>query len=467
MEMHEYLDLLTGQIRNKKAGASVAKEIKSHMEDQAQVYMEQGMGQEEALAEAVRQMGNPVEVGIDMDRIHRPRNNWKLLGAMAVLSLVGLLVQYLCIYRFGGDQLAGTGGGHAFMRQCLYTFLGLAGMALLYFFDYSMFSRYGGGIGFLFLAAIALACILGFARKANGGHSYLKPIMYLFIPVYSGILYRYRGRGYACIAGSLLWLFAAAWVGFGVIGGGISITLDVMFVCCLMFTAALIKNWYQVKHRWLPLSGLGIMSLLLGVLSFVNMAPYQYRRIMAYLNPRAYAKEGSFVTLKVREMISQLKPIGGMQGRGYGLSETPAHVLPWGQSDFVILQAASMWGTLAAFGLAALLILFLSGLFFMVKRQKNQLGQMIGYGCVLILVIETATHLLNNLGILYLSSAGLPFFTFGLYHTVAVYGLLGILFSIYRYQDLVWEPGAEEKNREKGILAYLGKYRIRIERTDV
>ena len=96
MEMHEYLDLLTGQIRNKKAGASVAKEIKSHMEDQAQVYMEQGMGQEEALAEAVRQMGNPVEVGIDMDRIHRPRNNWKLLGAMAVLSLVGLLVQYLC-----------------------------------------------------------------------------------------------------------------------------------------------------------------------------------------------------------------------------------------------------------------------------------------------------------------------------------------------------------------------------------
>ena len=73
MEMHEYLDLLTGQIRNKKAGASVAKEIKSHMEDQAQVYMEQGMGQEEALAEAVRQMGNPVEVGIDMDRIHLHR----------------------------------------------------------------------------------------------------------------------------------------------------------------------------------------------------------------------------------------------------------------------------------------------------------------------------------------------------------------------------------------------------------
>ena len=61
-------------------------------------------------------------------------------------------------------------------------------------------------------------------------------------------------------------------------GGGISITLDVMFVCCLMFTAALIKNWYQVKHRWLPLSGLGIMSLLLGVLSFVNMADVYKRQ---------------------------------------------------------------------------------------------------------------------------------------------------------------------------------------------
>lgn len=50
------------------------------------------MGWEETLAEAVHRMGNPVEVGINMDRIHYPGNNWKLFGAMAMLSLVGLLV---------------------------------------------------------------------------------------------------------------------------------------------------------------------------------------------------------------------------------------------------------------------------------------------------------------------------------------------------------------------------------------
>lgn len=40
MEAHECLDLSTGQIRNRKTGASVVGEIRSHVEGQAQIYME-------------------------------------------------------------------------------------------------------------------------------------------------------------------------------------------------------------------------------------------------------------------------------------------------------------------------------------------------------------------------------------------------------------------------------------------
>ena len=92
MEMHEYLSELTGQIRSKKARQEVAREIQNHIEDQAKAYENEGRTRDEALKEAVRQMGNPVEVGIDMDRIHRPRNNWMVLGLAVLLSLAGLLV---------------------------------------------------------------------------------------------------------------------------------------------------------------------------------------------------------------------------------------------------------------------------------------------------------------------------------------------------------------------------------------
>ena len=190
MEMHEYLSELTGQIRSKKARQEVAREIQNHIEDQAKAYENEGRTRDEALKEAVRQMGNPVEVGIDMDRIHRPRTNWMVLGLAGLLSLAGLLVQYLCIYRLGTGNLYRI-NGDAFVRQCLYTFLGLGFMAVLYFCDYSMFSRYGKLIGGLFLISTVLVCKLGLVQVINGGHGYMKTVMYLFIPMYGGILYGY------------------------------------------------------------------------------------------------------------------------------------------------------------------------------------------------------------------------------------------------------------------------------------
>ena len=41
------------------------------------------MTEDAAQAEAVRQMGDPVALGTDLDRIHRPRPQWGLLCAWA------------------------------------------------------------------------------------------------------------------------------------------------------------------------------------------------------------------------------------------------------------------------------------------------------------------------------------------------------------------------------------------------
>ena len=196
MEMHEYLDALSGQIRSGRARQAVREELEAHIRDQAQAYADSGMEEQEALEQAVRQMGDPVEVGIDMDRIHRPRNGWKYLGIIAALSAAGLLAQYICIYRFGGDTLTGNSVGiQAFYRQCAYTLTGLAVMAGLYFCDYSLLSRYAKAAGALLIAVTAVVCMPGFDPVVAGEHAYLKVIIYIFIHLYRGILYRYRGSG--------------------------------------------------------------------------------------------------------------------------------------------------------------------------------------------------------------------------------------------------------------------------------
>lgn len=72
----EYVRILTEQIRCKQARAQVAQEIRSHIEEQENFYLSEGLDREEAESEAVKEMGDPVEAGTALDLVHRPRVAW-------------------------------------------------------------------------------------------------------------------------------------------------------------------------------------------------------------------------------------------------------------------------------------------------------------------------------------------------------------------------------------------------------
>ena len=79
MSLEEYMGELKGQIRDKNARILVSDEIYAHIEEQADSYQKDGMDREEALSKAVEEMGDPVSVGADLDRIHRPHMEWRYL----------------------------------------------------------------------------------------------------------------------------------------------------------------------------------------------------------------------------------------------------------------------------------------------------------------------------------------------------------------------------------------------------
>lgn len=89
-----------------------------------------------------------------MDQIHRPRNTWPVLRMVATMSLIGLLVQYFCIYRFGAEGLPERMVNDTILRQCVYTLAGLGFMIFLYCCDYSLFCKYEKVMGTLFLGSI-------------------------------------------------------------------------------------------------------------------------------------------------------------------------------------------------------------------------------------------------------------------------------------------------------------------------
>ena len=77
--MDEYLKIVLEQIRCKKARPYIRQELQDHIEDQIEANISAGLNRTDAEKEAVKDMGDPVEAGLSLDRIHKPQIAWKLL----------------------------------------------------------------------------------------------------------------------------------------------------------------------------------------------------------------------------------------------------------------------------------------------------------------------------------------------------------------------------------------------------
>ena len=74
MKKEEYLKELTKQLHYAPVRKVISQEYIDHIEDETEYRISKGMDPDEAENYAVEQMGDPVEVGKQLDEIHRPKN---------------------------------------------------------------------------------------------------------------------------------------------------------------------------------------------------------------------------------------------------------------------------------------------------------------------------------------------------------------------------------------------------------
>ena len=91
--MHNYisrfLDDVCEQIKYKNTHEHVSEELQCHIGELTDKYIENGMDEIEAVKKAVKQMGNPVDIGKKLDKIHRPKTEWSIISLIGVMILIG------------------------------------------------------------------------------------------------------------------------------------------------------------------------------------------------------------------------------------------------------------------------------------------------------------------------------------------------------------------------------------------
>lgn len=441
MDKKEYLKILTEQVRYKKALPMIEKELEDHMEDQKKDFLISGMTEKEAETAAVMEMGDPVAVGVEMDRIHRPKMAWGLILLTGALYLAGMIFRYVLYTR---SEL-----GIYVANSWVHYVLAFVIMLGVCYVDYSRIGEKARELTIgLFLVLMAGIWFGGTVINGSvgwisvGGMMILnvRVLVYLFLPLYGAILYRYRGRGYEVIWKAIIWMMPAVMSVFYT--GSIVLAFLLCVFSVIIFLYAVSCGWFRIKKKRVY-AGTVLTVLMLPVL-YAGMvwnfgAVYQKERLQMLLPP--YRGELSAIMEPLRSAAVNSQIVGSSAQAMKGLEM-------YGDRDYLFTYILSFYGILTAvlfLGLIAVLLLYL---FKNTLRQRNQMGRIMGVGCTTVLAGRMIIYLLGNLGLQPYGDGYCPFLSTGGSGAVVTGVLLGLLFSIYRYQNVSIEPQVKKRQKK-------------------
>ncbi len=122
--------------------------------------------------------------------------------------------------------------------------------------------------------------------------------------------------------------------------------------------------------------------------------------------------------------------------------------VPSAMNSYILTTITAYYGVLAAAAVFGVLLYLVVRIFKISKRQGNQLGIMMGYGCGLVFLVMAVSNGMISIGIRMLSCGDLPFISASGGEKLLSYILAGIVLSIYRYKNILpKETKIQKSNR--------------------
>ena len=421
------------QLRWKKARPLVEDELLTHLCDQRDTLMAQGMDETIATAESLRLTGDPYEIGTALDRVHRPKTPTALFVLAAVIALSGLA--FTALVSAGDDGIFLT-------RQCAALLLGTAAMLAAYFLDFTLLGRFALPLALVFhtaLVPLSLLPVGGFSlfRTYVSTRLLLRGLPLLLPLMFAVLLYALRGRrgwgvfaAFVCLAVQCMFCLRVPCL----------LDLGFLFLCdsaLLIFCAR--NGWFGLGKKLetllttLPLAADIVWVLVLGASWFA-------RQLAIVLDPHFYIDGHGYQTVVLRELLQNAKFIGPGGVGPYSAQ----HLARWEGFGMVDLQAHALTllvhrcGWLALIALVTLLTALLVLAFRRCRRQKSMLARLVSYSVLLSFTTQAAAYLCCDLTLIPISGGvAFPFFTFGIKTILLNMLQLGFLLSTLRVGSVV------------------------------
>ncbi|SME20389.1 Rod shape-determining protein RodA [Bacillus mobilis] len=409
-----FVSEVTNHIKSKEAKSFVATELDFHLKQAKNMWIEKGLSEEIAENKAVEQMGSPVKLGQELNKLHKPKVDWFLL----ILLVAAMGLGFLPIIALGHTN-------DLLMNKVIFVIFGIVTAVGMMLLDYRKLER----LGWLFytIGILILLAIKCFPTGYVIGEAIIKigPIkidclmtMPFFFLAWASFFNNSRLKFI-----HLLMLYVFSLYLFS--------TTSILLPIFIYMTMVFVMLWWSKlgkKTAWL-ITIVPILPLIIrDLFSWSAVKEYRIARILGLINPAHDQFD-----LRLQEAMSS----AGWFGTYGNIKSIPAT-----HTDFVFASLTYYYGYVLALIIVLILSLFAVRIMNIAYKINDGYGKLLLVGGVTLFVIHFICNVGMILGILPRFSISLPFISYGWIPTLFHAFIMGIVLSVYRRKDLLVRKSA-------------------------
>lgn len=440
MQIKEFLNAVCEQIKYKPIRNSISEELENHIEESKENYIEEGMQEEEAEEKAIAQMGNAEEIGKKLNKIHKPKLDWKLLIILIVLLGFGFLVAFtretkIVSYKF--DFIA---------RYISSAIVGGILSIFIYFIDYTKIKKYSNI--FYIIATLFMVYSLLFGIKING-LSYIYFSLITFSPVIIAMpLYIIAFVGFINeekqykkniiilnrdINLKLLKIISLSIISIIILAIIPSITSAFMLglIYLIIGSVKLVQTKTNIKRNLLMLWGIPTILGLILLLGVMIEKPYIVDRFVAVYNPESQADCYGWLPLNRKIIINSAQTFGEADDTSNALEQIDEDV------NYAFISILAHYGWIVSIGIVIAVLALSIELIINSIKIKEINGKLLIIGMSSMFILQSIFNILMNLNLIIDANFNLPFVSYGRLNLIVNMICLALVLAIYRRKDIL------------------------------
>lgn len=420
--VNNYINEVCGLVKNKRVHENIKEELLNHIDEIVEDQVSRGKPEEEAIEQAILQMGASDVVGKGLNKVHKAAPDWTLLLMTIGFILFGIFTLgimernnlmadgYQVNYMLKTAIFAGIGSiitviilkvdYRNLKKYSKYIYLGtIAGMIFAIFFS----SRIHGAIGWITIGPISF----------NAFHI----AIFTLVLSLSGIFEEWDWSNKKSIIQGALLAFGPCILFIQ------SYSMAHIAIYIIAVITLVIISGVKLRYILYPAGLLGILSVV-----YFFKEPYRLERVTSFIKPMEDPEGAGWIY----NQLNNIRNSATLFGKDPSLVISK---LPEANTDFILTYIIYSFGWIVGFILISMVLTFIIRIGTIGLKTKDRYGRLIVTGLSALFTTQFLMNILMNFTLMPTLSINMPFISYGGSSLIINMVSIAIILNVFKWRN--------------------------------